>query len=488
MKINLHVVEIAGNVVRKTFAIENGERMVFGRSSHCVGRLTEDDRISRRHFRVEVHLPEVKLRDLGSRHGTFVRDQSEEGEEERYGIKKRKIGKKYSFSVAYLGNGDKIRAGKTLLEADIPTCCWLCNGTIPEENKKVCQIKPGIYLCVQCTHHQVPAKILKQINTYLQCSSCGQNIAEEIPNPGAGAYICKACRKQAVHEITMMQGLLTKTEDVWAQKPGVISDYQLHRLLGIGSMGVVYSGRKQDNTKIAIKIMLPKIAARAFYKQQFLENLSKYHHLKHSNIISYLDFGFASTGFYLVQEYCKGHSVAHLLANAGGKLPLEQVKNILIQALEGLIFLHQQKIFHRDLKPHNLLLTEANVVKIGDWFISNEFENMGFSNSIMTGMIGDLPGYMPREQLANFEQMNASSDVWSLAAIGYLMITGSLPRNFQEDIHPLAAVLEEDVVPILTRNPNISQKWAEVIDRGLKDNMEERYSSAQEFLKALKSL
>lgn len=482
---DLHTIEIAGTPNCKTFPIVNETRVVFGRSSNCVGTIPEDNRMSRRHFRVEAQFPELKLRDLGSLHGTIVQ-RTAQSEEQPYGGKHRK-GKKKAMAVAYLTSGAIVRAGQTVFEVQLSPHCFICCHSIPSEDAQSSEIRPGIYICSECLSHKDKKAWEERIQKWKRCLLCGENTGHEIPNAGAGAYICRACRRRAYQDVDILSSLLHKTEEIREDRPNTITDYELLKLLGVGSMGASFIGRRKDNSRVAIKIFLPKIAARSVIKQYFLEKLEQYQNIKHPHLVSCYDFGYAASGFYLVQEYCRGESISRSLAHTGGMITYKQAVPIIFQALEGLDFLHSKGIYHRNLKPQNLLLTENTTVKLTDWAICSEYEKLGLSSHTMTGMISDIPGYVPREQLTHFADMNAASDIWSMAAILYLMLTAHLPRHFSDDQHQLDVVLEEEVVHIKKRNPKVPGTLADVIHRALSEDPRKRYQTAMEFRKALEN-
>ena len=105
-----------------------------------------------------------------------------------------------------------------------------------------------------------------------------------------------------------------------------------------------------------------------------------------------------------------------------------------------------------------------------------------------TGMRGGTPGFMPREQLTEFRYARCASDVWSLAATFYYMLTGHHPLDFAADRDPLEVILRDKPIPIRDRTAQIPTPLAEVIDRGLAIDLDRRYGSAAEMRHALRSV
>jgi serine/threonine protein kinase len=177
-----------------------------------------------------------------------------------------------------------------------------------------------------------------------------------------------------------------------------------------------------------------------------------------------------------------------------------------MQVLDGLDYAHHAEIpytkladgtfgkgrglIHRDIKPHNILLTYSDkklVAKIADYGLSKAFDLAGFSGQTMSGNKAGTPGFIPRQQVLNFKYGKPDLDVWTTAACLYFMLTGFYPRDFTNKDHFLV-VLQTPAIPIRRRNSDIPAKLAEVIDLALVDNPQMTFKSAVEFKKALLSV
>ncbi|MCU0242945.1 MAG: serine/threonine protein kinase, partial [Vicinamibacteria bacterium] len=171
----------------------------------------------------------------------------------------------------------------------------------------------------------------------------------------------------------------------------------------------------------------------------------------------------------------------------GGPLPLAMAAPLILQALDGLAHAHQKGFIHRDLKPENLLLadTAGRQIKISDFGLAKNFVVAGLSGMTATGDYAGTFSYMPREQITSFRALKPVSDVWSLGATLYFVLTGRHARDFGPDRDPLQVILGTPCVPIRNRDPRIPAAVAAVIDRALADTILERYASAEEFKLAL---
>jgi serine/threonine protein kinase len=187
-------------------------------------------------------------------------------------------------------------------------------------------------------------------------------------------------------------------------------------------------------------------------------------------------------------ELCEGGSVGDLMARNGGKLPLSQASPILMQALDGLAHAHRNGFVHRDLKPQNILLdrsAEGWTAKIADFGLAKSFQQAGFSGMTMTGHYCGTPYFMPREQVIQFKHVKPTSDIWSMGATLYNMLTSQTPHDFPRGRDPIEIILRGGIIPIRRRDRSIPKKVAEVIDRALLNSPSDRYQDAAEMREAL---
>ena len=254
---------------------------------------------------------------------------------------------------------------------------------------------------------------------------------------------------------------------------------------------MVFKGRrKRDGLDVALKVLLARVAVDKKSRKQFEREIGTTMRLKHKNVVEIYDSGSSGPWFYCIMEYCPGGSVARLMFRHGGCLSLDDARPIMLQSLQGLSYVHQQGFVHRDLKPENILLTQENDVtaKIADMGLAKSFDQAGLSGMTLTGAFAGTPPYLPREQLIDFKYVKPVSDVWSIAATFYRMLTGAYPRQGEDGQAPIEVVLSGNTIPIRDRDPIIPPDLAKVIDTGLAANPEDRYQSAGEFLERLREV
>lgn len=447
----LHVLQ--GPMKGKVFAFEEHDTFLFGRLADCHCCLPNDPLVSRRHFMLEVTPPDARIRDFGSLNGTYVKDKKigsrEKGETPEQGQKRK-------YPEVDLKDGDNIRAGDTVFS-------------------------------VKIEREEAAGPVV--------CAQCGKDVAGEIGGRQVGSYICQACRQSMeMDPAQILRDMLAKDAGKPAQKEGlpVIAGYQIKRRIGIGGYGAVYLAVSEVAARqVAIKVMLARVAVDEQARTRFSREIELLTGLRHENVVEVYNSGSAGSAFYFVMEHCPGGSVADYMEAQGGKLTPAVALPIMRQALQGLAFVHQRSVVHRDLKPHNILLagTPASpCAKIADLGLAKNFERAGLSGHTMTGAYAGTPFYMPKEQLTGYKYVKPVSDVWSLGATFYNMLTGVTPRDFPKGCDPLEVILKCEIIPIRRRDPCIPAGLAMVIDRAVAASTKDRYADAGEMLEAMQKV
>ncbi len=409
----------------KVFTFLSHDTFLLGRMEDCHICIQDDTFVSRHHFLLEACPPLASLRDLGSLNGTFVNAQCcggrKEGETPEEGAKR-------AYPEVELKHGDTIRVGDTLLGVAIE---------VQKEKEAPPPLPPELKDVAKLSPDQLNAQLFK-----------GEESGKAKPR---------------------------------LQLPG----YHIEVELGRGGFGAVFGAvREKDGARVAIKVMLPRVAAEKAAVAQFLREMEVTAKLQHPNIVRVFDMGQEGGIFYFVMEYCSGGSVWDFIHKQGGRLPLAIAKPIMLDALKGLAHAHQQGFVHRDLKPQNILLSGGSA-RISDFGMAKNFQQAGLSGMSLTGTYAGTPLFMPREQFINFKYVKPVSDVWSLGATFYYMLTGCFPYPFTEKRDPIDVILNEQVVPLGKRDGSLPKALCEVIDQSIAIKPEERYGSAHEMFVAL---
>jgi len=487
-KVKLEIIE--GVMKGKKFLFEEHDTFLFGRMADCHACMPDDPKVSRHHFIMEANPPDARIRDLGSLNGTYV-DNMKYGGREIQETPEEAARRK--FPEVDLKEGDLIRVGDTIIKVgmEVPAICCECGSNIADNDREKCAWIGDTFICTVCKQKLLASKKPPKAPEPVRCQKCGKNVSQEVGKARRGAYICQSCRKKAEADpMRILLELLRQAGKVPSpEKAPEIKGYEIEKKLGAGGFGAVYlARRKKDNERVAVKVMLSKVAVDENARKKFLREIDSMKTLRHTNIVSLLDNGSAGSAFYFVMEYCEGGSVDNLMCRRGDKLALEEAKTIMLESLKGLSYAHKKNIVHRDLKPANILLHGAEgrwVAKICDVGLGKDFQQAGFSGMTMTGAIAGTPPFMPREQVTNFKYVKPVSDVWSMGATFYNMLTGQFPRDFERGRDYMEIILHGSIVPIRRRDASIPKKVAEVIDCALDDNVKNRYQTADGFLKAL---
>jgi serine/threonine protein kinase len=322
----------------------------------------------------------------------------------------------------------------------------------------------------------------------LRCGKCGRDVAEEIGQRRGGDYLCQSClgKAEADPAGTMLDIVLQRARSHPGDGEGM-GAYEIGSLLGQGGMGAVYlARRKRDGREVALKVMLSKVAVNEYARNVFQREIEVMRDLRHARIVELLEHGSSGSVFYFVMELCPGGGLDGHLRKAGGCLPLGSAGAIMLEALEGLAFAHDKGYVHRDLKPANILLTHAGGgAKVSDFGFAKGFQKAGLSGMTATGAAAGTFTFMPREQIVNFKYVKPPSDVWSMAATFYHLLTGRYPLDFPPGADPVDLILRGGVVPIRNRDTGVPEKVAAVIDQALAEKVADRYQTAGEFRDAL---
>lgn len=452
----------AGPLRGQVHAFEEHDTFIFGRGEDCHARLSDKDvTASRHHFILEVNPPDARIRDLGSLNGTYVNGVRYGG---RPGHMTPEEGRGLNHPEVDIHSGDEIKVGETAFNFHVEAAV-----AVREEAGR------GI----PSTRAVEP----------MHCNRCGKDVTAEVNTARAGAYTCKECLLDVEADpAQLLQTIVERTRNEGELVYGNYDRYERIEKIGEGGMGAVYlARRKDDGAHIALKVLLAKVAVEDYARKAFLREIDITGSLRHPNVVELFDRGSAENAFYFAMEYCPGGSVMDLMEERGAPLPPAEAASIMLQALEGLSYAHEREFVHRDLKPHNILLTAKRdgLAKLSDFGLAKNFQKAGFSGMTVTGTVGGTLAFMPREQLTNFKRVKPVGDVWSMAATFYYMLTRFTPRDLSPGQNPVDAVMRGEIVPIRRRDPGVPVGIAEVIDRALAKEPADRFPTAAELREAL---
>ncbi len=265
--------------------------------------------------------------------------------------------------------------------------------------------------------------------------------------------------------------------------PDHISKYAITRVLGQGSMGVVYEGFDPDiERKVAIKTLInvaPSQDTVDDYHSRFKVEAQASARCNHPNIVSILEYGELKGMPYMVMEYIDGNPLDEILKMTAS-LTLNQVLKIFSQLLKGLNCAHNAGVVHRDIKPSNIMFTADESVKITDFGIARLPVN---SNLTQVGFTVGTLNYMAPEQEVRSD-VDSRADLFSLTVIllellAKVSVTGRVPHRA---LSPLGIY----ITPRVDMNQLFPVPFLSVLQTGLAYDVQHRYQSAQEYASAIK--
>lgn len=260
--------------------------------------------------------------------------------------------------------------------------------------------------------------------------------------------------------------------------------YQLGELLGRGGMGQVHSARHRSGRLVAVKRVRNTLLNDRLVVDRLADEARLLRKVSHPNVVRALDDGTGSDGLpFLVMDRAHGTPLNQLIAQHGA-LPAERLTVIVSQLLAGLAAIHDAQIVHADLKSHNVLVDDVNIVTIIDFGLARKVSR----SSAASGLIAGTPAYMAPELIAGAAP-TVTADIYSAGTIVYEMLTGTTP--FSGHISTiLTRQLSEPVEPPSKRAPHrgITPAIDEVVVRALDTTPGLRYQSVPELADALNSV
>src|SRR5947209_1143875 len=306
----------------------------------------------------------------------------------------------------------------------------------------------------------------------VRCEQCGNEMAGDAP-----AGLCPICLLRTALEHGSSRALAPLLPQL-----RYFGDYELLEEIARGGMGVVYRARQVSLDRIvALKMMRPGLLATEDEVRRFLTEAKMAASLQHPNIVAIHEVGQLDGLHYFSMDFVEGPSLAALISPnfSSGQRPLEskEAARYVATLAEAVEYAHSRGVLHRDLKPSNVLLDASGRPRITDFGLARPLE--GEAGSTVSGTIVGTPAYMPPEQAAGqHERLGPASDVYSLGAILYELLTGVPPFRGASQIEIARQVIDEAPVRPGAVNPRVDRDLEAICLRCLEKDPARRYGTA----------
>jgi serine/threonine protein kinase len=317
-----------------------------------------------------------------------------------------------------------------------------------------------------------PSSSTLPASTSLVCRHCGA-ICEQ--NAAGGSRFCGSCGGS-------LERATGGEADAWLGRV-VDRRYRVLAQLGAGGMGVVYRVEHLQLGKIAaMKVLHADGAKDKEIVRRFRLEAQAVSQLNHQNIVQTFDFGQWDGALYLIMEYVKGEDMGAIIAREG-PMPFRRAAKLFIQVCSALTEAHEAGIIHRDLKPENLMCIRrrdgSEHAKVLDFGLAKLRERDDAAAISTVGQVVGTPYYMAPEQV-RAEPLDPRSDVYSLGATLYRVVTGLPPFQASSPMAVLSKHLTEEVILPTARVPDLDLplEMDEIVARAMAKSVDDRYASA----------
>ncbi len=260
--------------------------------------------------------------------------------------------------------------------------------------------------------------------------------------------------------------------------------YDIDREIGAGGMATVYLAHDvKHDRNVALKVLLPELAA-VIGAERFLQEIKVTANLQHPHILQLYDSGEADTFLFYVMPFVDGESLRDKL-DREKQLSIDEAIEITTSIAAALDYAHRQEVIHRDIKPENILLHDGQAM-VADFGIALAISEAGATRLTETGLSIGTPQYMSPEQAMGDRALDARSDIYSLSAMLYEMLTGDPPYTGSTAQAIVAKVITEKPPEVTAVRDTVPSHVADAIHQALAKLPADRFATASGFAEALK--
>ena len=262
----------------------------------------------------------------------------------------------------------------------------------------------------------------------------------------------------------------------------IIAGFEILEKVGQGGMGAVFRARQLSMDRIvALKILPPKLAQDPVFIQRFLNEARVSARLSHLNIINGIDCGEAGGYTFFAMEFVDGRTVKQILKERG-KLPAAEAAAIVRQIADALVYAGHMNMVHRDIKPDNIMLTSGGTAKLCDLGLAKQTEKNDDPSLTRAGIAIGTPHYISPEQARGLKDVDCRSDIYSLGATFYHMLTGHTPFSANTSVAVMALHIASDAKSPCDEAPDIPAGYGQIIAQMMAKSPADRYAKAEELV------
>jgi serine/threonine-protein kinase len=322
----------------------------------------------------------------------------------------------------------------------------------------------------------------------------GQQISIEAPEPpereppGADDAAPDGARNKAAPAKGEEQSI-DRQESAQARIGTALGEWRLVDLLGLGGAAAVYRAVHEDGRTAALKVLHSEFIGHTRARKRLLREAYVANRIQHPGIVRVFDNGLADDGTaYLVLELCDGETLESLRTAAGAGRPVEEVARWIDELCDVLAAAHEQGVVHRDIKPANLILASDGRIRVLDFGIARALA-LPDAPSLVTrtgAVLGTAYFMSPEQALGCVDDVDARSDVWSVGATMFTLITGQHVHRARTVNEAVVLAATQPAVKVRSIRPDLLPPVAAVIDRALAFDRERRFAGVREMQAALR--
>ena len=457
----------------KSFRLVDGETQVLGRSSRT-DIIIQDVGISRQHCTVRLSGGELTVRDLNSKNGTVVNGLRIRGE-------------------TPLRNGDLIELGRSVLKVEIQ---HMATGAAPAP------AKPAEAPAVRIEAPPLPIHIEEPIPVEPLGDDQG---SEEQSLMGAFEHFLEVPTAEE-QPADPLAGLDEPEKPKFAIQPveppaaaapldqlvdKVIAGCRVEEMIGQDEISLIYRGTQLSMERpVALKILLPQMTDDSRAVERFITAARAGGKLNHPNIVQIFDAGEEDGRYFIALELVDGKPVSELLQERGRKRALEPepALDIATQIADALAYAHARSLVHRNITPENILVTRHGIAKLANLGFLQSLEDSGIERPSRPGEQVDALYFSAPETLSNPSAAGPLADIYSLAAVLFLMLSGHPPFRGANELEILEKVHSGRHESLKKLQGSLPDELIRVVDRALAARPDQRCQTAADFERDLRNM